>query len=296
MRTISLDQLTVLDARPAELVEIAARAGYDAVSTIMNGIPEVRVISLRAGDPDTLALHRRIKDTGVFINVADGFPISPQVPMEQLRAGVTLMAELGARKIVTLNFDPDANRALDSFWTLREYCSAAGLPLLIEFTPISQIASLHDALAFRAAAGGEGIQVLVDLLHLNQSGGAQAEVAALEPGLMGGAQLCDGPVKASMAAYRYSSIHERGIPGEGELPARAFLDALPHDRVFGIEVPLHGWALAGASALDRATLLINATRALLGEQAETSVLVPVSKVACRRLSKQPFKDAMNGAN
>ena len=48
MRTISLDQLTVLDARPAELVEIAARAGYDAVSTIMNGIPEVRGAGLLA--------------------------------------------------------------------------------------------------------------------------------------------------------------------------------------------------------------------------------------------------------
>ncbi|MBV1688908.1 sugar phosphate isomerase/epimerase [Novosphingobium sp. G106] len=266
MRTISLDQLTVCGERPAELVEIAASAGYGAISCMLDGNAEVPAVSLHAGDPDTTAMRKRLRDTGVFINVADGFPLSPVVSMERLREGVDLMAEMGARKIVTLNFDPDPARSFDSFCTLREWCQAANLPLLIEFTPLSQIASLADALAFRGRAGADGVGVLVDLLHLNQSGGSPADIACLGMDVIGGGQLCDGPLRSDMETYLYNAIYERGVPGEGELPVREFLRSLPEALVFGLEVPMRSRALAGASAMERALLLMNVTRSLLAAE------------------------------
>ena len=265
MRVISLDQVTVPEVGPSEFVEIAAQAGYGAISTMLSGSPELPTVSLRAGDPDTVAMRRRLRDTGVYINVADGFPLIPDMPMDQMRAGIELMAEMGARKIVTLNFDPDAQRAFDSFCTLREWCNAAAMPLLIEFTPLSQIASLDDALRYRAEAGADGIEILVDFLHLNQSGGTPADVAALAPGVLGGAQLCDGLANLTMEEYFHSALYERIVPGEGEFPVSEFLAALPRDCVFGVEVPMRARAQAGVSALDRAVLLMDTTRALLGE-------------------------------
>lgn len=48
------------------------------------------------------------------------------------------------------------------------------------------------------------------------------------------------------------------IPGRGELPVRAFLEALPADLVIGLEVPLRSREQAGQDHLTRARLLVNA--------------------------------------
>src|SRR5262249_38773299 len=148
-------------------------------------------VPLRAGDPDTIEMARRLKDTGVFINNADGFALFDTVSMEELRAGIALMAELRARAIVTLQFDNDASRGFERFCQLRDWAQEAGLRPLLEFTPLSKIASLNAALEFRKRAGETNIALLVD--HLHQSGGTPAQLAAIDPTIIGGAQLCDGP-------------------------------------------------------------------------------------------------------
>lgn len=264
MRTFSLDQLTVLGVRPAEMVEIAARAGYGAICPFAGighgfGLPTV---PLRAGDPDTVAMARALRDTGVFINSADGFALYEGVPMDEMRAAVDLMAQLGARHLVTLNFDSDDARAEDNFGQLYQWARAAGLRLLLEFTPLSRIAGLADALAWRERTGAQELGLVVDLLHLNKSGGSPADLAALDPALIGGAQLCDGPLAPTEEEYAEAAVHERMVPGEGELPCRAFLAALPADLVVGVEVPLSSRAKAGEGHLARAAMVLEAARAM----------------------------------
>src|SRR6218665_3620845 len=96
MRMFSLDQLTVCGVRPAELVEIAAQAGYGAISPFIGvgGASGLPAAHLRAGDPETMAMGKRLADTGLFINNADGFALYDDVPMEELHAGIMLMAEM----------------------------------------------------------------------------------------------------------------------------------------------------------------------------------------------------------
>ena len=156
MRTLSLGQLTVCGVRPAELVDIAAQAGYGAISpfVVIGGGGGLPAVPLRAGDPDTVAMAKRLKETGVIINIADGFAIYDDVPMNEMRDGVSLMADMGARALNTIFFDSDASRAFDHFCQLREWARAARLPLLMEFTPLSKVAGLDDALAYRERAGG----------------------------------------------------------------------------------------------------------------------------------------------
>src|SRR6218665_3705533 len=107
MRMFSLDQLTVCGVRPAELVEIAAQAGYGAISPFIGvgGAGGLPAVHLRAGDAETIAMGKRLSDTGLFINNADGFALYGDGPMEELRAGIALRAQMGARAIVTLQFD-----------------------------------------------------------------------------------------------------------------------------------------------------------------------------------------------
>ena len=262
MTGLSLDQLTVCGVRPAELVEIAARAGYEAISPFLNGNDLLPAVPLRAGDPDTVEMAQRMKDTGVFINNADGFALVDDVSMEELRSGIALMAEMQARAIVTLQFDSDASRGFDRFCQLRDWAADAGLLLLLEFTPLSQVASLTDALEYRLRAGGTGIALLVDLFHLHQSGGTPVDLVGIDPAIIAGAQLCDGPATMDAAKYYHRALFDRMIPGEGELPVREFLAALPLATMYGLEVPLPGHVARGIGHVERAALLRDAARRL----------------------------------
>lgn len=265
MRSLSLDQLTVAGVSPAELVEVAARAGYQAVSPFVCGrdIGDLRVWPLVAGDPETEAMRRKLRDTGIFINIADGFALFEDADMEALRAGIDLMAEMGARGIVTLQFDGDEARGFERFCQLNEWAGEAGLPLLLEFTALSEVGSLTDALAYREKVGSDNIALLVDLFHLNRSGEPVARLADLAPGIVKGAQLCDGTLKQSNAEYLDQAMHARDIPGEGELPVREFLSALPDDLTVGVEVPHRTMRNAGVGPLERARRIREACDALL---------------------------------
>lgn len=264
MRRWSLDQLTVAGVRPAELVEIAARAGYDAISPFIRGsdMGEHRVWPLVAGCAETDAMARALQDTGVFINIADGFALFDEIDMDDLRMAVDLMASMDARGIVTLQFDSDSARGFDRFCQLNEWARDAGMPLLLEFTPLSRVASLSDALAYRELAGAENIGLLVDLFHLNRSGESVDDLASLPAGVLMGAQLCDGPRRQSDAEYLDQAMNERMVPGEGELPVGAFLDALPDDLVTGVEIPLRTRRAGGEGHFDRARHLLSACQAM----------------------------------
>lgn len=246
MSVISLDQLTVLGVRPAELVELAAAAGYGAISPFIGvGNSVLPMTPLRAGHPDTLAMKHRMAQTGVVINNADGFALFADSPMDEMRAGIELMAEMDAKNVVTLIFDQDANRAYDNFCSLNDCAKSNGLGLVLEFTPLSQVAGLADALAYVRRTGSPNVGILVDLLHLMQSGGTPADLRAIEPRLIRGAQLCDGPAAPSFEQYACNAFQERMVPGDGELPMAEFLAALPSHVIFGLEVPLRSMAEQG---------------------------------------------------
>ena len=55
------------------------------------------------------------------------------------------------------------------------------------------------------------------------------------------------------------------VPGEGELPLRDMLAALPRDRVVGLEVPLRSEALAGVGPRERLGRCVAAARDLLAQ-------------------------------
>ena len=80
-----MGQLTVCGVRPVELVDIAAQAGFGAISPFMGigGGGSLPVVPLRVGDSETVAMAKRLKETGLIINIADGFALSDEVPMNK---------------------------------------------------------------------------------------------------------------------------------------------------------------------------------------------------------------------
>jgi sugar phosphate isomerase/epimerase len=105
---------------------------------------------------------------------------------------------------------------------------------------------------------------MIDAMHLYRSGGTAADVAALDPGLIGYAQLCDVPLVALHDDYGAEARFDRRVAGDGELPLQEFVDALPADCVIGLEVPMRDKALAGLGPVERLRPAVAAARALLG--------------------------------
>lgn len=238
-RMWSLGQLTVVGVRPSELVEIAARAGYDAVDPIVGliefeGIP---VVPLKAGDADTIEFARALKANGILFNTADGFILHEATDLEQIRRAADLVAELGARYINAILFDHDEARSVANLAALSDMAAVLGMTVLVEFMPLSTITpDLRTAMDIVAKTGNPDIRVMVDALHAAKAGVSAADVLQFGA-TVGGAQFCDAVANLTDEQYRHMAIYERLAPGDGELPLREFMAALPSDMICSIEVP-----------------------------------------------------------
>jgi sugar phosphate isomerase/epimerase len=263
MTFLSLDQLSLTGLPPATFVDIAADAGFDAISPMAGGgegpFPTHR---LAIGDPETEAMKRQLAARGLTVNNLDGLVVMPEMDWGDLRRMVDVALHLGARAGVTLIFDPEPGRAADSFARLTEIAGDAGLPMLLEFTACSAIPSLSAAIAYLDRAGSD-FGMVVDVLHLSYAGETPADLAQVKRSRIGSAQICDAPAAMSFEDYQYSCMFERGAPGDGELPLADFLRALPADLPVGVEAPLKTRADNGMPPLERAQLLHERARAAL---------------------------------
>lgn len=70
-----------------------------------------------------------------------------------------------------------------------------------------------------------------------------------------------------MAAERqlFEAVSERILPGQGELPLREFVRALPREVPIGVEVPMQSLKQRGIGPLERARLAVEASRRIIAE-------------------------------
>ncbi len=264
MPLIALDHLSVVGVSPTELVDVAADAGFDAISPFAGGSARAQAHRLTAGDEPTEAMIARLRERGLVVSNLDGLVIKPRMDWDEYARLVDLGVHIGARHGVTLIFDPDRARATDSFLRLAEMAADAGLKLVLEFGRLTEVRSLAEAVEFVGLASPPaGVQV--DLMHLIMAGETPADIARHDPALIMSAQLCDGRAVMTDEDYMHAAFFQRDIPGDGELPVVEFLKALPEHTAIGLEVPLNSQAEQGMSHLDRARLLMQRTRALLAE-------------------------------
>jgi len=137
------------------------------------------------------------------------------------------------------------------------------LPML-EFSGLGgPISSLKFAAGLATSGEYPGLALTIDSLHLARCGETPADVAPLDPTLIGAAQICDGPLlHPGQDAYRYEALFERGIPGEGELPLLDFLKSIPSDVLVSPEVPLQALRASGVSIQECARRAVEGTRRL----------------------------------
>ena len=259
---ISLAQLTLTDASPEELVDIAAELGCHHVC-LFPAVPIQSPMSVPTvtGAPAARDLRRLIDGRGLSVANVEAVFCSPAVSPQAFEKTMEIGAILGAQRISCLNMHPNFSAAVEQ---LGEFCTLAagyGLVVAVEWTRRSETRSLPEALRLVQAVGVPSLGLVVDVLHLMRNGGVPADLASVPPGTIHYAQMSDGPLQMPGNQQAHEARFDRQFPGEGEFPLMEFVKILPPDIVVAIEAPAQ--RLASLPPLERARRAVDGTRRVL---------------------------------
>jgi len=273
MTELALGFLSVFALPPVEFVNLAADLDCQHISTIVQGQPLVPLdfppFSLK-DEALRKELLAAMNDRGVSISLGDGFLVLPGADMRNFCSDLDVLAELGVPRINVVSLDPDLRRTFDQFAALTELGAQRNIETDVEPVPGLTIGDLPTALVALDDVGRPDFRLLIDTMHLVRSGSSAADLSALDPQHIGYAQLNDTTLQPRIDNYMEEAMYERMVPGEGELPLRDILAALPPDIVIELEVPRRSLALAGVSPIDRLRPCVDAARRLLAERSAKS--------------------------
>jgi sugar phosphate isomerase/epimerase len=269
MNRLGIETISAFGLPPVEYVNLAADLGLAHISSGLSPIP----INPHGYQPFDLtkdaALRRAMvaamRDRGITLSLAEGLTVMPNIEARDRAHEFDTFAELGATRINTVSMDPDLGRTFDQFAITVEMALERGMIATTEFAPGLTVADLPTALAAVRHVGQPDFRLLIDTMHFIRSGSTPADLAALDPELIGYVQLADVPLVSPFASYMEEAMTERRSPGDGELPLLDILRAVPQDRVIGIEVPLLSQAKAGIGPLERLRPVVAAARQLLAQ-------------------------------
>ena len=273
MTELALGFLSVFALPPVEFVNLAADLDCQHISTIVQGQPLVPLDFPPFSLKDA-ALRKELlaamNDRGVSISLGDGFLVLPGADMRNFCSDLDVLAELGVPRINVVSLDPDLRSTFDQLAALTELGAQRNIETDVEPVPGLTIGDLPTALVALDDVGRPDFRLLIDTMHLVRSGSSAADLSALDPQHIGYAQLNDTTLQPRIDNYMEEAMYERMVPGEGELPLRDILAALPPDIVIELEVPRRSLALAGVSPIDRLRPCVDAARRLLAERSAKS--------------------------
>jgi sugar phosphate isomerase/epimerase len=263
MTPLSLAHLTVLEVAPPALFDLAAEAGYQSVGIRM--LPAVPGAVCYPLDRATvIAWRRRLAEAGVGVHDVEFLPLTPEVSVDAYRLTLALAAELGARRLNVSGDDPDIERLAEHFGRLCDLAAEVGIGVDLEFMRFRVVGNLQQAIDLLSRAGRPNGRLLIDVLHLFRSGGTAQMLADVPARLIGSVQLCDAPRRDPTDAHIVEEARQgRLFPGEGELPLRDYLRALPADICLSVEVPTSS-SHPGLAPAERAARACAASRESVG--------------------------------
>lgn len=269
MDRLGIEFLSVLGLGPVEFVNLAADLGCRRISMCLTSLAESPLGHPAYSLATDKALRREMiaamQDRGVSISLGEGFFVTPGSDVRDRAADLDVMVELGVRRINTVSIEPDLPRTFDQFAAVAEMAAAAGVETTTEFAPTLAVADLATALAALKHVGRKEFRLLIDTMHLVRSGGTAADLAALDPDLIGYIQLCDVPLVGTFPSYMDEAMFARRPPGEGELPLLDILKAVPRDVVVSLEIPELAKAKSGVGPHERLGHCVKAARELLAQ-------------------------------
>lgn len=266
MNPICLECLSVFGLHPVDFIRIAGELGCSHVTLSMsrspNRLPVYPDLSFRHDPALRAEMRGALADSGVAIGIMEGFAVLPGGTVDDFRADLDMTAELGARAICAVSIDKDTARTHDQYARLAELAAERGLLTTTEACAGVYRRLGHAVEAVRAVAH-PSFSLLIDTMHFFRSGSTVADLATLNPALVGHVQLCDVPMPAVMDSYMEEALYERRCPGDGDLPLADFLAHVPDGVIVGLEIPIRSEAEAGIGPKERMARCVAATRRLM---------------------------------
>ena len=264
----SLAHLTCLNCSPPELIEVAARTGYDYVS--------LRPIAVTPNEPkyplgEDKNLLKRTKaalaDTGLELLDIELARILPDVNPKTYVPAFEAAAELGGRHVLSSGWTPDRNYVAERFAEICDLARPFGLTVDFEFVTFAAMGTLADAAAVVGSAGRDNGGICIDTLHFYRSNTQLEELDDLPKSWFRFMQLCDAPKEspATTEGLIFAARSDRKFVGEGGLNLASVINRLPA-MPYSLEIPNAKLALTmspmdvAKKAIDTAKAYLDATR------------------------------------
>jgi len=264
MNPLCLDFLTAVEASPPELAVMAAANGCGLISFLVHPADGVPDFGMDRDTPMRRETRGRCRDLGVAIDMVEGFLLKPETSIATFRPSFESSAWLGARSVNVLLRDDQLPRLSERFAEFCDEAAAFELEVVTEWSRRTPLKTLTEAALFLARVERPAARLQIDSLHLFRGGFSAADMAQLEPHLIGRAQLSDGPADMPVEQQFQEAIGERRVPGEGALALGAFLDALPPGITIGLEVPMKSLQDQGVGPAERVRRVFEGARRLMG--------------------------------
>lgn len=259
MVSLSIGQLTALEVTPAEFVTIAAAAGAQAVSLMVNS-PNPKTPFPEVTRDNLPAVQQALRDSCLRVNNIECFMLTPHTVVEQFRDAFAIGQQLGAIGATALVYDSDEEQVKNN---LRQLCALGkeyNLRINLEFMAMTpKWSSLTTAAGLIEQVGADNLGLGVDLLHFVRSGSTLADLASIPAEIIYYAQLCDSLDTSANQDYAFEASAQRLTPGTGKFAIREFVAALPDHAFLELEVPQS----AEVPAQERVKSIVEKTRETL---------------------------------
>jgi sugar phosphate isomerase/epimerase len=267
MNRLGIENLSVFGLPPVQFVHLAADLGCAHMAITLRpfdynpqGYPRFALkddVGMRG------ELAAALRDRGISLSLGEGFTIRPGADISERAADLDVMCEIGVQRVNTVSMDPDRNRTFDQLAQFAQLAAKAGVEATVELCPGLTIGDLPMALAAVRHVNRPNFRLLIDTMHLIRSGATPADLAAVDPGLIGYVQVCDVPLKPTIPSYMEEATFERMAPGDGELPLLEILSVAPRNVVLSLETPMRRQAEAGIGPRERLAPAVAALRDLV---------------------------------
>lgn len=258
-RLISLAAGVLPEFSPEETVYAAAQAGFTAAG-IWCDLP-----TWDRGRGKRVA--QALAETGLCALDLEVVWFKPGEKLSAHDGMIEIALELGARNVLCVSSEPGSAKTKRRFEHLCRRAEHGALRVVLEFLAITEIRTLHQALAVVRDVGHPAGGILVDTLHLMRTGSAAEDLRGIERDLIPYLQLCDATAMLaddSPEGLLDDALYLRRLPGDGELPLRDILEQLDPHLPLSVEVRSRDLMQRFAGdAVGRASAVLQATQRFL---------------------------------
>lgn len=255
MLMLSLAAGVLPDHSPQATARAAAAAGWDAAG--------VWVDRDTWTDATTREMRAILDGEGLPALDVEVVWLMPGAPDDHHRRVVDIARALSAPNVLVVSSDPDDSATAAKLRLLCEHADGA-VRIALEFALFTEVRSIAQASAILRAVDHPAAAMLIDPLHLERSGGAPADVAALPREWLPYAQFCDaGPLTFDAGdrdAIIVEAVDRRLQVGEGVLPLVELLEAMPQGVPLSIELRSKALRDGWPDPVARARAVLDATR------------------------------------